>query len=50
MEIVCHWTECSHAGKKKMLLLYGPNSTQETFHGLKQQNFSATDKKVRILC
>jgi hypothetical protein len=27
------------------VLLHGPNSTQETFHGLKLQNFSTTDEK-----
>jgi hypothetical protein len=33
--------------KKYILLLHGPNSTQETFHGRKQQNFSATDEKSK---
>jgi len=33
--------------RKRKLLLHGPNSTQETFHGLKQQNFSTTDQKSK---
>jgi hypothetical protein len=40
--------QCYHAANnKKELLLSGPNSTQETFHGLKQGNFSANDAKVK---
>ena len=31
--------------EKKLLFLHGPNSTQQTFHGPKQRNFSAPDEK-----
>jgi hypothetical protein len=42
--IVYHGTMLSCHRKQKELLVSGPDSTPETFHGLKQRNFRANDE------
>jgi hypothetical protein len=50
MEIVCHWTECSHAGEKKYYCYMDQIQPKKHFMGENNGTSVPLMKKVRILC
>ena len=45
-KLLCYGIECTHWTKQKEGLSEAANPTRKTFHGPKQGNFNANDKKV----